>query len=947
MKNLTLLIALIALFFQSFSIDINFVKQFEGTSQAVTFYGDYGFVSTGKKINILDLSNLSDIHIINTIMLTGNDYVSTMVVDPEKEILIVGMDFVTKIYSIANPVFPILISDIQSSANKIVIDENNLIISGQQNIIFYNISDPNNPIQLSNTLIDFNDGFFCIRDNYLYAFTQCGYSGPHSIISFDISNPENPQYITYLEIGYYYAPWPEEMDVKDDFIFMALADSLKVFEIQGGGTLTYNTWFVLPDDIHSFHIEGDYLYAGLESGLKVYDISDFENIQEVGGYDYETRFCDIDVSGDKVFIAGNTNGFKILKTNDMSNIEEKYFYPYTDIPYGICFNGNVAFFSLYSRGLQAVYLEDPLNPVNLGNYETEQLRILKYNDHAVFGLKNTGSDSLLIFDVSDVNQINQAAIITSQTGISDFVFSGDYLLINEYNLGIRVFDISDPLNPEEVGSQALNSGSKLAVDNNILFIGGQYGMTDTARIKIAAYDISLLPQMTFLNDYFFDDTQKYHIQKIIPDLPNLYLGVWKGIVSMEYDDSFTVNDELLFTGPDYNHCKNFLKDNEYIFFNMFSNTSDTKAVKIINGNQLQEDELNVNFVPSAKYDSYFFSLKYKNGYSIYMQGDFGFEPPQNFMVSMMGNCTFELSWDPPQTATPSYYLIYQNGEQIDSITGTSYTLELYFSSYNEFYVVAGYIDPNGLSMPSNMFSVGIPGGYEVPYWEDFEYGCINWYSMPVVGNDDFYHCDSISYEGSNSLAFYSDAPGSQTKCGPQYLLQFAVCPPTVVTFRYKIPGNGNDFDKLYFYLDTMQIAGPFEMTDEWAYFEIEIDVYEEFNLDFLAIADNGAGIFIDNFSVELGVGVNENDIGNNNLSIYPNPVINTLNVQQNYFANQSYDFEILSIEGQPIKHFNKSFYTTGRQTISFDTGDLKSGIYFLKIISEGGVIVRKFAVNAR
>ena len=943
MKKVTLLIVLVAMFFQLFAIEVNYVKQFEGTSRAVAFYGNYAYVSTGFKINILDVSKAENIHIVNSIMVVSNDYINTMVVDMGKKVLIVGMDFTTKVYSIANPVFPALLTTLQQECDKVIINGNNLIL-GTDHIYFYDFSDATNPVYLSNILIDYSSGGFCTKDDYLYSFTQFGYSGSHSVISYDISNPENPQYITYLEIGYYSAPWPEEMDVKDDFIFMALADSLKIFEIQGGGTVTYNSWFVLPDKIHSFHIEGDYLYAGLESGLKIYDISDIYNIQEVGGYDYETYIRDIDVSDGLTFIAGNTNGYKILKTNDPLNIEEKYFSPYTDIPYGICFNGNVAFFSLYSRGLQAVYLEDPLNPVNLGNYETENLRVLKYKDHAVFGMKNTGSDSLLIFDVSDVFQISLAATITSSTGISDFVFSGDYLLINEYNLGIKVFDISNPLNPEEVGSQALNSGSKLAVDNNILFIGGQYGMTDTARIKIAAYDISLLPQITFLNDYFFDDPQKYHIQKIIPDLPNLYLGVWKGIVSMEYDDSFTVKDELLYFDPDYIHCYNFLKDNDYIFFNALSNISDTKAVKIINGNQLQEDELNVNFVPSAKYDSYFYSLKYKGGYSIYKQGDLVFDPPQNFTAAIMGDCTLELSWDPPQSGTPSYYLIYQNGEQIDSITGTSYTLELYFSSYNEFYVVAGYIDPNGLSIPSNTVYVGIPGGYEVPYWEDFEYNCINWFSTPIVGNDDFYHCDTVSYEGDYSLAWYSETQGAETKCGPQYITP-VICPDIFVRFYYKTPEKNGSYDKLYLYLNDVEIAGPLPMANEWTnFYTILEDVWEDFNLDFKAVGDNGGGIFIDNYKVDIEIGIDNNSV-TDNMVIYPNPVANSLNLQLKGKANQSYLFEILTTEGRVVKHFDKIFLNSNKQTISFDTGDLKSGIYFLKIISGEGVAVRKFVVK--
>ncbi len=325
-------------------------------------------------------------------------------------------------------------------------------------------------------------------------------------------------------------------------------------------------------------------------------------------------------------------------------------------------------------------------------------------------------------------------------------------------------------------------------------------------------------------------------------------------------------------------------------------------------------------------------------------GDFEFDPPQNLMVTMSGDCSCELTWDSPQSATPSYYLIYQNGEQIDSVTGTSCTVEMYFASYNEFFVIAGYIDPDGLSVPSNTAYTGIPGGYIVPYWEDFEYGCINWFSTPVTGNDNFYHCDTVSYEGNYSIAWYSEIEGSVTKCGPNYITP-AVCPDIFVRFYYKTPEKNGNYDKLYLYLNNVEIAGPLPVANEWTnFYTILENVWEDFNLDFKAVGDNGGGIFIDNYRVDFEVGIDESE-NTDNIRIFPNPVISSLNVEIPGVINNIYNIEILSIEGQPVKHFNKIFYTTDRQTVSFDTEDLKSGIYFLKVISGNKVVVRKFIVE--
>ena len=326
-------------------------------------------------------------------------------------------------------------------------------------------------------------------------------------------------------------------------------------------------------------------------------------------------------------------------------------------------------------------------------------------------------------------------------------------------------------------------------------------------------------------------------------------------------------------------------------------------------------------------------------------GFFDFPSPQNLTVVLISDCTAELSWDMPAGAFPSYYLIYQNGEMIDSITVPVYTIELFFGAYNEFFVVAGYLNPNGVSAPSETVIIVIPGGYEMPYSENFEY-CINWYSNPIAGNDNWYHCDSVYYEGSFSLGWYSENPGAITRCGPNYVINAIICPVPKVSFFYKIPGNGSDYDKLSIYLNDQLITDEFEMTDDWVYFETDIDVIDQFNFDFEAHADNGAGIFIDNLTFDYEVYIPDNN--DNNIvqpEIFPNPAGNTINIRMNTVSNQNCIFEILTFDGRIIKQFNKIFTETGKETFTLNLADIKSGLYFLRILSGDDVVVKKLFIE--
>ena len=79
---------------------------------------------------------------------------------------------------------------------------------------------------------------------------------------------------------------------------------------------------------------------------------------------------------------------------------------------------------------------------------------------------------------------------------------------------------------------------------------------------------------------------------------------------------------------------------------------------------------------------------------------------------------------------------------------------------------------------------------------------------------------------------------------------------------------------------------------------------------------------------------NSDEILENSLKLYPNPVINILTIESNSVAISK--VEIYSILGKKIKEINSNF--------SFITTDnLSSGIYFIRIYSENGFTIRKIS----
>lgn len=85
--------------------------------------------------------------------------------------------------------------------------------------------------------------------------------------------------------------------------------------------------------------------------------------------------------------------------------------------------------------------------------------------------------------------------------------------------------------------------------------------------------------------------------------------------------------------------------------------------------------------------------------------------------------------------------------------------------------------------------------------------------------------------------------------------------------------------------------------------------------------------------IATNVGIENNLLSEKNLIIYPNPVTNNLTIE----TPQKAIIEIINIQGQIVK-----IYPTNDTITSFDISALQSGIYFLKLTTAEGSLVKKF-----
>ncbi|MCH7534654.1 MAG: T9SS type A sorting domain-containing protein [Bacteroidetes bacterium] len=82
-----------------------------------------------------------------------------------------------------------------------------------------------------------------------------------------------------------------------------------------------------------------------------------------------------------------------------------------------------------------------------------------------------------------------------------------------------------------------------------------------------------------------------------------------------------------------------------------------------------------------------------------------------------------------------------------------------------------------------------------------------------------------------------------------------------------------------------------------------------------------------------------NDRRRSEVSIYPNPVRTTLNIQLRDNSGSQVSFDIYNLDGKKVKTFQGRM--VGNRS-SLNVSDLESGIYFLKVISQAGTFQSTF-----
>ncbi len=220
-------------------------------------------------------------------------------------------------------------------------------------------------------------------------------------------------------------------------------------------------------------------------------INDHELIlEELGQISTTGHSYRVQVEDNLAFVADVTEGVKIIDISDPSNPELIGQYQDGGFPFDLFIEGNLVYFADHGGGLKILDITDPSNPTLIGQYTdgdwSRDIEVI--GDLAYVADWEDGVEILNISDPTQPVKLSEiGAEVFSLYVFADLVFAAGEIL--------KIYDVSDPLNPVEAGSYNIgNATNDVYVSGNIAYVAAyQKGL-----VVLGVHDLS---NITVLGQY--------------------------------------------------------------------------------------------------------------------------------------------------------------------------------------------------------------------------------------------------------------------------------------------------------------------------------------------------------------------------------------------------------------------------------------------------------------
>jgi len=298
----------------------------------------------------------------------------------------------------------------------------------------------------------------------------------------DISDPTNPFFVGQPPVawtGYYY-----DIVVKDSIAYVGRHyGGTCWYGVSDHNNPTFINGYIAYGRCFTLKKRGDYAYVTDDIGLLVIDVSNPQAPYLAGrSWNEEvwhgSRTWDIDVQGDYAYLAATWTGLVIHNITDPSSPYKVGDYNPAESYDGIAVRGDYAYaatdrYAGSYGGLTVFDISDPGDPSVVGVCATHDgSKVALHDSFAYLATGYATGKGLRIINIFDPSDPFEVTAVDSNLTIMDVAISYPYAYLAAWYDGIRIVDIQDPLHPVVVNSVDPGLVAHLSVRDDRLCVVG-------------------------------------------------------------------------------------------------------------------------------------------------------------------------------------------------------------------------------------------------------------------------------------------------------------------------------------------------------------------------------------------------------------------------------------------------------------------------------------------
>ncbi len=444
-----------------------------GTVKDIILSGNYVYTANaGGGFNIVDIFTPDSPQLAGTYQFDGwvRDFAVqgnyAYICDLREKLIIIDFSDLSNLVTVAE-------CDAGNPAGGIVVSGNYAYIGGEKDIHIFDISDSSNPVEIG--LFDtFNPHDVFLSGNYLYV-ADC-FDG---ITIIDVSDPTNPQLAGQTEMSMVSHGW--DVNLTGNYSYTVDNSHIRIIDISDPENPVLIGSYE-DNSILSTCVFENYLYCACGAeGLKIIDVTSKSNPIVSGVYETAGYSRDVIVNGDIAYVANRKGGLRILDIStpeDPVEIEKKDYINVEKIEV----SGSSLYVHDQRTGLYILDISLPAKPEQIGFYSIEEYTRDFYisGDYAYIAQP----DFCRIIDISNPAMPKEVGIIFEEdswfSGIhvkNEFAYATYYNPFDSENVkdkGVKVFDISVPSNPVEVGNYlSIEELRSIIIKDNYAYVCGE------------------------------------------------------------------------------------------------------------------------------------------------------------------------------------------------------------------------------------------------------------------------------------------------------------------------------------------------------------------------------------------------------------------------------------------------------------------------------------------